>query len=285
MLDFLMKKVKIRGAISPQKLDQIFDKLSQSYPGGIDPWGLNLKRTQKVLKMLYPLYKNYFKTRVFGQENVEDRPYILVSNHSGQIALDGLLLTIAFLVEMKQPRILRSMVERFVPRLPFLGMWMGEGGAVLGDRQNCLNLLERGESLLVFPEGVRGVSKSTAHYYELQKFSQGFFRMALRAEVDILPVAIVGAEEIFPWVYQAKGLAKALKLPSLPLSPLYFPLPSPVDIYIGQPYRLPHGLSAESSDALLGEHINSLEEEIKKLIQTGLKKRRPFWASVKGGKK
>ncbi len=283
MIDFLASQ--IRGEIPRQKFNQIFDHLHKIYQDGEDPWGLNLAKAQKTFELIYPFYKNYFKTRVFGREHVEDVPYMVIANHSGQIAIDGMLITTAFVMEMEKPRILRAMMERFLPKMPFIGMWAAEGGAVLGDRQNCLNLLNRGESVLAFPEGVRGVSKSTADYYKLQKFSSGFFRLCLSAGVDVLPIAVVGAEEIFPWVYQAKGLAKLLGLPALPLSPLYLPLPSPIDIYIGEPYQVPRDLSPESPDALIDEHVRIIERKIQQLTQEGLEKRRKFWASVKEKKK
>jgi 1-acyl-sn-glycerol-3-phosphate acyltransferase len=173
------------------------------------------------------------------------------------------------------------MVERFFTALPFVGTWGAEGGSVLGDRQNCLKLLNKGESVLAFPEGVRGVAKSTSEYYKLQRFTRGFYRMALTAQVDILPVAVVGAEEVFPWVYQAKGVAKKMGLPALPLSPLYFPLPSPIDIYIGKPIKFESDLSPESSDSQIDIHVDAVEREIQRMVNEGLEKRRNFFANVK----
>ena len=272
--------------IPKEEFDEIFRQLHESYPDGEDPWGLNLKKARKSLEYIYPIYKHYFKVRVIGKENVGDRPYMVIANHSGQIAIDGMLISTAFALDIQPPRILRSMVERFFTALPFLGTWAAEGGAVLGDRQNCLNLLNRDQSVLSFPEGVGGVSKSTSEYYKLQRFTRGFFRMALMANVDILPISVVGAEEIFPWVYQAKGAAKSLGLPALPLSPLYFPLPSPVDIIIGEPYRIPEDLSPEAPDSKIDPHINAVKSQIQKLTDEGLKERRSFFAIQKGkGKK
>lgn len=270
--------------VPKEEMDMIFTTLQERYPQE-DPWGLNLEKARKSIEYIWPLYKKYFRTRVFGKENVEDKPYLVTSNHSGQIAIDGVLVATAFATEVKPPRILRAMVERFFNTIPFVGTFGAEGGAVLGDRQNCLNLLNRGESVLVFPEGVRGVAKSTEHYYELQRFTRGFFRMALSANVDILPIAVVGAEEVFPWVYQAKDLAKFLGLPALPLTPLYFPLPSPIDIHIGKPYKVPSDLSPDSTDDLIDVHIENIQKEIRALMKEGLKTRRKFFANIIGPKK
>lgn len=279
MLDKVIQGLNLD--IPDEKIDEIFEKLSLRYPDGEDPWGLNLKKARKTVEYIWPLYKHYFKVRVFGAENVRDEPYMVTSNHSGQIAIDGMLIATAFATEIDPPRILRSMVERFFTAIPWIGTLAAEGGAVLGDRQNCLNLLSRGQSVLVFPEGVRGVAKSTIDYYKLQRFTRGFFRMSLTAGTKILPVAVVGAEEIFPWVYQAKGAAKFLGLPALPLSPLYLPLPSPVDIIIGEPYELPD-LSPEAPDRDIDVHIDKIRNIIRQLTEEGLKNRRPFFANKEG---
>ena len=51
----------------------------------------------------------------------------------------------------------------------------------------------------VFPEGLRGVGKLYRERYRLSHFGRGgFVRLARQAKVPIIPVAIVGAEEIHP---------------------------------------------------------------------------------------
>lgn len=264
----------------PERLDQVFEQLKERYGESEDPWGLDLKKAKKTLGHLWPLYHDYFKVRVFGHERVDDCPYLVTSNHSGQIALDAMCTTIAFAMNVNPPRVLRAMVERFFTSLPWVNMISAQSGAVLGDRHNCRALLKRGESILVYPEGVAGVAKSTPEYYQLQRFTTGFFRMSLESRVEILPVAVIGAEEIFPYVYQARSLAKTLGLPALPLTPCYFPLPSPIDIYIGEPYPVPD-LSPDAPDKELDEHIQLIRLQIKEMIDVGLKKRRDFKWRIK----
>ncbi len=265
-------------------IDNIFQQLAERYPRGRDPWGLDLNKCQKMLNRFLPFYSNYFATRVFGVDKVQEGPYMIIANHSGQIAIDGMLISAAFLLETQKPILLRPMVERFMMKLPFIGKMALEGGAVLGDRQNCLNLLKAKESVLVFPEGVRGVSKSTNQFYHLQKFTRGFLRLALATNTPIIPISVVGAEEFYPFVYQAKTLAKMLHLPALPISPFFpllgplgaIPLPSPVDIYIHDVYHLPTEISPESQDRILDEHIYKIQRIIQEGINQGLKNRRSY---------
>lgn len=277
MLPILTKEDK-------KEIDNVFNELVVRYGEREDAWGLNLRKACNNIKYIYPLYKNYFKVRLFGKENVQDKQYMVVSNHSGQIAIDGLLIGTAFSMEIKPSRILRPMVERFFTSLPFINKWANECGAVLGDRDNCMNLLEKGESLLIFPEGVRGVAKSTKDFYKVQEFTRGFYRMAIKAGIEILPVAVVGAEEVFPYVYQAKRIAKKFGLPALPLSANYFPLPSPIDIYVGKPIKPETAISDDPADSEIDPLIDQIEAEIQHMIDDGLDNRREFWPVMKENK-
>lgn len=258
------------------KITGIFAELRERYKDYQDPWGFNIDLCEKTLRRLMPFYRSYFKVRVFGAENVKDHPYMVVSNHTGQIPIDGMLITIALAFEVTPPRVLRVMVERFLAQMPFLGDFSAQSGAILGDRANCEYLIDHGESILVFPEGVRGISKNTPDFYKLRPFSQGFYRIALQKKTPILPICVIGAEEMFPFVFHAKKLANFLKLPSLPISANFFPLPSPVDIYIGAEVPVPDHLELEATDKDIKENVYHIENIIKRMVINGLKNRRPF---------
>jgi 1-acyl-sn-glycerol-3-phosphate acyltransferase len=263
------------------KIKEVFEVLRVKYAGYEDPWGFNLELCEKALRAILPFYRRYFKVRVFGQENVGDVPYLVVSNHTGQIPIDAMLITMAFLMDVQPPRVLRAMVERFMAQLPFLGDFAAQTGSILGDRANCQYLLEHNESILVFPEGVRGVSKNTTQFYKVQTFTQGFYRIALQQHTPILPIAVVGAEEMFPFTWHVKSLAKLLSLPALPLTANLFPLPSPIDIHIGKPIIVPNDLSAEAPDKDIKEQVMRIEGQIKKMLTVGLKHRRPFFDDIR----
>lgn len=263
------------------KINRIFAELREKYKDYKDPWGFNLELCEKTLRKIVPFYRSYFKVRVFGAENVEDKPYIVTSNHTGQLPIDAILITIAFLLDVAPPRILRAMVERFMAQLPFIGDFAAQTGSILGDRANCAYLIENGESILVFPEGVRGISKNTPDFYKLRPFSEGFYRIALQKKTPILPVCVIGAEEMFPFVFHSKRLARILKVPALPLTANLFPLPSPIDIYIGKEIAIPANLEAEASDKDIKENVFHIENSIKRMLITGLKNRRPFFDQVR----
>lgn len=256
--------------------EAMFTILHERYRDYSDPWGFNLETVKKALDIVYPLYCKYFRVRVFGAENIKNETYMVVSNHTGQVPIDGVLITTAFAMESEHKRILHSMIERFMAQLPFLGDLSAQAGSILGDRENCKWLLKNDESILVFPEGVRGISKSTPNFYQLQKFSNGFYRIAIESKVKILPVAVIGAEEMFPLTIQAKSIGKYFGLPALPLTANFVPLPSPIDIYFGEPIEIDPELNKDSSDKLIRPRVKEVEDQIKKMIKAGLKEQRPL---------
>lgn len=270
--------------LSPEdnlKIIEVFAELRVRYKDYKDPWGFNLEVCESALRKFMPLYRSYFKVRIFGQENVENKPYLVVGNHTGQIPLDGLLVTLAFAMDISPPRILRGMIERFLAQMPFLGDLTAQTGSILGDRSNCEYLIDHEESILIFPEGVKGISKNTPDYYKLRPFSQGFYRIAIQKKTPILPICVIGAEEMFPLVFHAKKLASMLKIPSLPLSVNFLPLPSPIDIYIGKEIPIPEQMNSESTDKEIKENVFHIENTIKRMIVHGLKNRRPFFDSIR----
>ena len=261
--------------------DLKFKQLEERYKDYSDPWGFNLNTVKQAMDVVYPLYKRYFRVRVFGLEHVAEEPYMVISNHTGQVPIDGMLIATAFATELDKPRVVHSMIERFMAGLPFLGDISAQAGSILGDRENCKWLLNKGESILVFPEGVRGINKSTQDFYKLQRFSHGFYRIALQSQTKILPISVIGAEEMFPFVFQAGGIGKKFGLPSLPITANLVPLPSPIDIYIGEPIEVPNDLSPEAPDKEIRPHVYNIEKIIKRNIHNGLQSRRKFFEWVR----
>ena len=53
--------------------ERVYQDLKQRYSQNKDPWGLNPEKSKTSLKFVTPLYRDYFKTRVFGKENVKEK--------------------------------------------------------------------------------------------------------------------------------------------------------------------------------------------------------------------
>lgn len=117
-----------------------------------------------------------------------------------------------------------SQIERFVPGLPRA---KEHAGIVGTDEEACVAVLERGESLLVTPGGMREAQPSRDFYRLRWEGRYGFVRLALRTGVPIVPVAVVGGAEAYPGLRWGKLSFWA---------PL--PLPARVDLAIGEPIEV-----------------------------------------------
>jgi 1-acyl-sn-glycerol-3-phosphate acyltransferase len=166
------------------------------------------------------------------------------------------------------------MVEKWVPSLPYVSTFMSRVGQIVGTPENCRRLLEAGEAILVFPEGIRGLSKLWPQRYQLQEFGLGFMRLALETHTPIVPVAVVGAEEQAPALMDLKPLAKLLGFPALPVTVTGLPLPLPVKyrLYFGEPLRFSGRPDDEDSE--LDKKVRTVKRSIQTLLEQGLRERR-----------
>jgi 1-acyl-sn-glycerol-3-phosphate acyltransferase len=246
---------------------------------GVDPFGYD----PEVVKLVAPLgawlFRNYFRVRTYGMEHIPDGRLLLVSNHSGQLPFDAFMIGTAMLLDAERPRIVRSMVERWSAELPFVSSFFVRAGQVVGDPAVCKRLLDADEAVLVFPEGARGINKLFAQRYQLERFGHGFLRLALEARTPIVPVAVVGAEEQAPALYDVKPLAKLLGFPAFPLIfPHLVPLPLPVryHIYFGPP-MLFEG-EADDDDDIIAGHVKKVRATIQRMLQRGIEERTGVFA-------
>jgi len=243
---------------------------------GFDPFGYSPDYVRSVAPYVLLFYKFYFRTQVFGVEKVPKGRVILVANHSGQIPVDGMILATAMMVEPEEPRMVRSMVEKWVPTLPFVSYFMVRTGQVVGTPDNCVRLLERDECISVFPEGVRGISKPFSERYKLVEFGSGFMRLALKTRSPIVPVAIIGGEEQAPSLHNSRTLARLIGSPSFPVTPIPFPLPVRYRLFFGEPMVF-RG-DEDEEDERVERKVRSVRSALQALIHRGLRERRHvFW--------
>lgn len=247
---------------------------------GVDPYGFDAQYTVSAIAPFLWLYRKYFRVATYGIEKVPgDGRVLVVANHSGQLPFDAAMLGVALLVDKDPPRAARALVEKWVPRLPFVSSFYARLGQVVGTPENCRRLLAAGEALLVFPEGVRGLNKPYRERYRLKPFGTGFMRLALETQTPIVPVGIVGAEEQSPSLANLEPLARLLGMPALPLTPtglVPLPLPTRYHIHFGDPMTFTG--SPDDEDAVLEEKVAQVRDAVQGLIDDGLRARKHvFW--------
>jgi len=248
---------------------------------GYDPFGLSKDSLKTVTRIASWLYRNYFRATAYGIENIPATGRaILVANHSGQLPFDGMVIGAATFLEPPEPRLVRSMVEYFVPTVPFASYLFSRWGQITGTPENCRRLLAAEEMVLVFPEGARGISKDFSRRYQLAEFGKGFLRLALEMQAPIIPIAVIGAEEQAPAI-NVKSIAKLLGIPSFPVVPYppfvpVVPLPVKYRLYFGEAMTFTG--DPDDDDDVLDEQVKQVKNRIQSMIQVGLRERaHVFW--------
>ncbi|WP_059007542.1 lysophospholipid acyltransferase family protein [Streptomyces specialis] len=253
-------------------------RLSGDYE--VDDFGYDEHLADAVLgTVLRPLFEKYFRVEVRGMENVPDTGgALIVSNHSGTLPWDGVMLQVAIRDQHPADRNLRLLAADLVFQLPFFNWLARKGGHTLACVEDAEELLGRGELVGVMPEGFKGLGKPFAERYKLQRFGRGgFVATALRTGVPIVPCSIVGAEEIHPMIGNARVLARVLGLPYFPVTPTFpwlgplgtIPLPTKWTIQFGEPIETADQPPEAAEDPML---VFQLTDQVRETIQHTLYK-------------
>ena len=244
----------------------------------VDDFGFDTEWTEQLLLPLCALvYRHWWRVRAVGLENVpvEGRA-LLVSNHAGVIPYDGAMIRTALLLEHERPRHARALVLNGLFSLPGASWLMRRTGNTLAHNADARRLLESDELVLVFPEGAKGTGKPYRDRYRLRRFGRGgFVEIALRTGSPIIPVSVVGSEEIHPNLAEIPGLARLLGLPYTPVTPTFpwlgpaglVPLPSSWIIEFHPPLELSREEREGAGDpgAML-----AISDRVRDVIQAGV---------------
>lgn len=258
-------------------------------PGkGADPFGMDPALLEWLRPFFEFLYHVYFRVDARDVANVPAKgPAILVANHAGALPYDGVMAHLAVYNEHARHRTVRFLVEDFVFSVPLLGDFIQRCGGVRACHENATALLDRGELIVVFPEGTKGVGKTFDERYKLGRFGRGgFVKLAMRTGVPVVPVAIIGAEEIHPIIWKSETLAKPFGLPFIPFTPTFpwlgplglVPLPSKWRIIFGKPVSFARFTPADAEkEPLVQKHAERVRTTVQRMIDAELAKRTNIW--------
>ena len=242
----------------------------------VDEYGFDAEVTEQFfMAALRPIAQRWFRIEVIGADNIpETGGALVVSNHSGTVPVDGLMTMVS--IHDTTGRHLRPLGADLVFKMPIVSTVARRSGATLACNEDAERMLAGGELVGVWPEGFKGIGKPYADRYKLQRFGRGgFVSAALRTGVPIIPLSVVGAEEIFPLVGNIPSLARLLGVPYIPITPFFpllgplglVPLPSKWLLEFGEPIRTDEFDAAAAEDPML---VFNVTDQVRETIQQTL---------------
>jgi 1-acyl-sn-glycerol-3-phosphate acyltransferase len=242
----------------------------------VDEYGFDPEvAEQLLLAALRPIAQKWFRIEVRGIDNLPtDGGALVVSNHSGTLPMDGLMTMLT--IHDRTGRFLRPLGADLVFRMPVVSSMARKGGATLACSEDAERMLAGGELVGVWPEGFKGIGKPFHDRYKLQRFGRGgFVAAALRTGVPIVPLSVVGAEEIYPLVGNVPALARLLGVPYVPITPFFpwlgplglVPLPSKWLMEFAEPVRTDSYDDGAADDPML---VFNVTDQVRETIQQSL---------------
>jgi 1-acyl-sn-glycerol-3-phosphate acyltransferase len=250
----------------------------------LDDFGFDPEWTESLLPLAKLVYRKYWRVETAGVKHVPRRGgALLVSNHAGVLPFDGAMIKTA-LFEHGIDRHARALIADWFFTLPGLSWFLRRSGQTLGNQRDTHRLLTAGELVLVFPEGVKGTGKLWSERYRLRRFGRGgFVETAIRARVPIIPISVVGSEELYPMLADIRPLAQLTGFPYFPITPTWpwlgplglVPLPSKWRIEFHAPVRTDE-LPAEAADdpSVVMEYADRVRDTIQEGLVANLMQRR-----------
>jgi len=243
----------------------------------VDEFGFDPEWTESLLPLFGVLYRDYWRIETTGIENVPATGRaMLVANHAGVLPWDGTMIKTAVFLSHPQPRHVRALVASLFMGMPVLSWFLRRTGQTVGHPDDTRRLLERDQLVLVFPEGVRGTGKPYEDRYRLRRFGRGgFVSTAIRAGAPIIPVSVVGSEEIYPMIGDLGGVAKLFGLPYFPVTPFWpwlgplglVPLPSKWRIQFHPAIHVEENPPDSADDQNV---VMALSDQVRDTIQQGV---------------
>lgn len=229
---------------SPDALEQLaFDDfgMDEDY---IKTWSRRLFRF---------LHDCYWRVEVKGIEHVPTHgAAVMAGMHRGFMPYDGVMML--HLLATRVERYVRFLIHPALVKNPFPFNFSKLGG-LHACRENADYVLQRGQLLGYFPEGIQGAFRYYRGVYQLGKFGRDeYVKAALRNQVPIVPFVTVGSAEIFPilgkikWQrWQAYSLWPCFPIaPPFPLLPL--PLPTKWHTQFLEPLHVEKEYGPEAAD-------------------------------------
>lgn len=232
----------------------------------LDEYGFDPEFLRAVSPYLKYLATKFFRIRAIWDAPLNQERVIFCSNHEGFLPLDALLLKT--IIDPCLPNSsVRPLLEDYIFTLPWIGVWASRLGCVRASQEHAVRLLEKGYSILAFPEGVKGAAKTIFTRGRIERFGRGgVVRLASKMKLKVIPIGISGIDYAYPVLFKLVGLGRLLGLPFIPVTPFFplfglfglFPVPVRCSVVIGEMIDVEKMVEREGMDDLAILKINEV---------------------------
>ena len=190
---------------------------------------------KRTLPFTWPLIAAWFRPEIRMLSRIPARgAVLLVGNHSGgNVAPDTLAFTLAFYRHFGVQRPFFQLAHHLVMRAPWLSL-LRKYGTIEATPEGALNALAMGAAVLVYPGGDWEAHRPSWHGDRIEFAGrEGFIRLALTADVPIVPVVSIGGQQTALFLTRGQRIAKALQLDRrfrLKVLPVSLALPWGLDV-------------------------------------------------------
>jgi 1-acyl-sn-glycerol-3-phosphate acyltransferase len=207
-------------------------------PSGVVPEALRDRSPDYIRRSLpftWPLIAAWFRPEIRGLDRIAaSGPVLLVGNHSGgNVAPDTLAFTLGFYRHFGVERPFFQLAHHLVMRAPWLSS-LRKYGTIEASWENAESALDHGAAVLVYPGGDWEAHRPSWHGHQVEFADrEGFVRLALAADVPIVPVVSIGGQETALFLTRGERIAQALRLDRqfrLKVLPVSLALPWGLDV-------------------------------------------------------
>ncbi|MGV0837750.1 1-acyl-sn-glycerol-3-phosphate acyltransferase [Mycolicibacterium thermoresistibile] len=234
--------------------------------------------TERLVGMLTPMVKRYFRAEVRGLDRFPEGAALLVSNHSGgMFTMDVPIFATAFYRHFGYARPVYTLAHYGV-FLGNIGNWLIRAGVIGASRENAAEALRSGGVVVVFPGGDYDSYRSTFSANTIDfEGRTGYVRAAIEAGVPIVPAVSIGGQESQLFLIRGDRLARMIgldrvRMKILPLTfglpfgltsvlPPNLPLPSKVVTEVLEPIDIEDRFGPDPDVAEVDAHVRAVMQQ------------------------